>query len=154
MLLADGQGDVERTAQLVALAHPLKITFHRAFDVTADPYKALEEIVNLGIERILTSGQEKSALEGTPLLSKLIGEVADRIIIMPGGGITERNINRIVQETGAREIHVSGRKKLPSLMVYRNERVSMGGDLRLPEYELSVVDADKITGFRQAISLA
>jgi copper homeostasis protein len=150
ILLPNGHVDIQRTAELVELAHPLSITFHRAFDMVVDPIQALEELVDLKIDRILTSGQERTVLEGSELLAKLIKLAGNRIIIMPGGGVTERNIQRIVRETGAQEIHVSGRKKMAGQMTYRNERVFMGGELRLPEYDLSVVDADKITRFQKS----
>jgi copper homeostasis protein len=151
ILKPDGQVDMERTNALLAAARPLSVTFHRAFDMTPDPFKALEQLLDLGVDRVLTSGQERTALEGSELLYQLGQKTRDKIIIMPGGGITERNIARLHRETGAKEFHLSARKKIPGPMQYRNERVSMGGELRLPEYELSLADADQITSIFTAL---
>lgn len=144
MLQQDGSVDKKRTKELVELAKPMSITFHRAFDMTPDPFLAMEEIIELGIHRILTSGQERTAFEGADLIAQLVEKAAQRIIILPGGGITERNLRKIVANTGVRECHTSGRKSIASTMTYQKSHVFMGGELRLPEYSLSVVDAEKI----------
>lgn len=144
MLHQDGSVDKKRTKELVELAKPMNITFHRAFDMTPDPFLAMEEIIDLGINRILTSGQERTAFEGAELLAQLVEKSAQRIIILPGGGITERNLRKIVTKTGVTECHTSGRKSITSTMTYQKSHVFMGGELRLPEYGLSVVDAEKI----------
>ena len=96
LLTAAGEVDAARTRELVALARPLSVTFHRAFDVTPDPFRALETLIELGVDRVLTSGQEPNVLEGLPLIVELMQRAGDRIVIMPGGGITERNVERIV----------------------------------------------------------
>ncbi|KAI8806590.1 copper homeostasis protein CutC, partial [Cladochytrium replicatum] len=99
LLRPDGTIDVERTTELVRLANPMNVTFHRAFDVSSDPFKALEDITSIGgIERILTSGQEESVLEGLPLIKDLIRRAGNRIVILPGGGISPRNVERIVSK--------------------------------------------------------
>ena len=146
LLKPDGQIDTARTAALIAAARPMSITFHRAFDMTPDPIAALEKLITLGIDRLLTSGQERTALEGSELINQLVHKAQGKIIIMPGGGITERNIARLRRETGASEFHMSARKKMTGPMDFRNERVSMGGELRLPEYERSLADANRISG--------
>lgn len=97
-----------------------------------DAYKALEEIIHLKIERILTSGQESSCLEGLEMLTELVKRASSRIIILPGGGITEKNVKKIISTCGAKEFHVSGRSQQESSMQYRNGRVFMGGVLRSP----------------------
>jgi len=109
ILTEEGDIDVKRTSELVALARPLFVTFHRAFDMTRDPNKSLHELIGLGIERVLTSGQERSVVEGIDLISDLVDKAGSKIIIMPGGGVTNRNIKKIVEKTGVKEIHVSGR---------------------------------------------
>ena len=152
ILNADGTIDTERTAILITAARPMSVTFHRAFDMVPEPFIALQELINLGIDRLLTSGQEKSVLEGSELIAQLVQQAAGKIVIMPGGGITERNIARISRETGAPEFHLSARKKQPSKMQHRNERVSMGGELRLPEYELAIADVGKITSALNAVN--
>jgi copper homeostasis protein len=102
--------DIERMKELIAASHPLPFTFHRAFDLTTDPYRALEELIELKADRILTSGQKSNAYEGRELISKLIQRAGDRIVIMPGAGINPDNALSIC-ETGAKEIHLSGKRK-------------------------------------------
>lgn len=145
MLKPDGSIDLERVAELIRLARPMQITFHRAFDVAKAPLHSLNQLIYLGVDRLLTSGQEKSALEGSELIHKLISTAQNKIIVMPGGGITERNIQRIKRETGAKEFHLSARKSLESGMHYRPGQVYMGGELRLPEYESYIADATRVS---------
>ena len=151
ILNQDGTVDVERTRTLVELARPLSVTFHRAFDVSRDPFEALEALVNLGIDRVLTTGQESSALEGLDLITDLVQTAADRIIIMPGGG-TERSVQKVVAQTGVKEFHLLGTVSVDSPMRHRNPRVFMGGELRPPEFTRVVTDANRIRAFRQAVS--
>lgn len=147
LLKRDGTIDVARTATLIELARPLTVTFHRAFDVCRDPFAALETLIDLGVDRILTSGQERTVLEGLDLITELVAQANDRIIIMPGGGIAERHVAKIVATSGAREIHVSGRSAVDSAMEYRNRHVFMGGELRLPEYTRMTTDEARIRAF-------
>lgn len=105
---------------------PVSLTFHRAFDVCRQPFHALEELVSLGFHRILTSGQASNAMDGIPLLKDLVGQAAGRIIIMPGCGVNVGNAARILDATGAQEIHASLRAVQPSAMRYRHAGVSMG----------------------------
>jgi copper homeostasis protein len=139
ILKPDGTIDAGRTAVLVEVARPLSVTFHRAFDVTRDPYAALETLIDLGIDRVLTTGQESSALEGLDLIADLVQRAGNRIIVMPGG-ITERTAARIVAGSGAKEFHFAALSSVVGRMAYRNPRVFMGGELRPPEYTLSVTD--------------
>ncbi len=151
LLNEDGSVDRERTGELVALAHPMRVTFHRAFDMTRDPFEALEDLVELGVDRILTSGQENSVLEGLDLITDLVQKAGDRIIVMPGAGVTERNIRKIVEHSGANEIHVYAPANVESRMTYRNARCFMGGELRPPEFTLTTIAADRIQAFRLAV---
>ncbi|XP_067938066.1 copper homeostasis protein cutC homolog isoform X2 [Watersipora subatra] len=148
LLKRDGTVDSDRCAELIALAKDrvssIKVTFHRAFDMTGDYEKALEDIVNLGCERILTSGLDSSALEGTLVIKKCIELANDRIIIMPGGGINERNIERILEQTAAKEFHCSARKNEDSLMECQNTHVCMGTSLCSQEYVTRVADEQKL----------
>lgn len=148
LLTADGEIDVVRTRTLTELARPMSVTFHRAFDVARSPLEALETLIDIGMDRILTSGQEESVSEGAELIAKLISQAGDRIIIMPGGGFSERNVARIVAQTGAKEIHVTGFAEVESGMRYRNPRVFMGGTLRPPEYQRAVISAAIIQSLR------
>ena len=143
LLHPDGTIDQERTARLIALARPLSVTFHRAFDMTTDPHQALADLMALGVERVLSSGQESTALAGVELLRTLIETAGDRLIVMPGGGISEENVATIVQRSGAREVHLSARGVVESAMRYRNERVNMGLP-ELPEYQRKTTDVDRV----------
>jgi copper homeostasis protein len=135
--LLDAEGAIEETraAALIAAARPLSVTFHRAFDVSRDPFASLDALIRLGVDRLLTSGQAPSVLEGAPLIRQLIAHAAGRIVIMPGGDITSRNASRIAAETGAEEFHFAAFAPQPSAMRWRNEAVFMGGALRPPEYD-------------------
>lgn len=107
LLHTDGTIDKKRTSQLVNYAYPLGITFHRAFDRTKDARQALEDVIETGCERILTSGQQLKASEGIPLIKELVEAADDRVIIMPGSGVNATNILEIAQLTGASEFHSS-----------------------------------------------
>lgn len=150
ILQADGTVDKKRTQELITLARPMTVTFHRAFDMTPDPLEALEDIIALQMDRILTSGQERTAFEGSDLIAQLVEQAGNRIIIMPGGGITDRNLRKIIDKTKVQECHTSGRTTFTSKMLYQKSHVSMGGELRLPEYALSIVDVDKIQTLLQS----
>ena len=144
VLDAEGNVDVAPTRALTERARPLSVTFHRAFDMTREPFEALETLVEIGIDRILTSGQEDSAVAGLELLRALVARAGDRITIMPAGNIHEKNIERIARETGAKELHVTGFVDVDSGMKFRNPRVYMGGVLRPPEYRRAVTDPEAI----------
>ncbi|MBL3656280.1 copper homeostasis protein CutC [Fulvivirga sediminis] len=148
LLTPQGDVDKQKTKELIDLARPLQVTFHRAFDMVADPFQALEDLIELGVDRILTSGLERTALEGADLLNELIEKAGDRIVILVGGGIRPYNLKKIVEKTGAKECHVSGRQPVESKMQFRNGRVSMGGALQQPEFSISVVDSNLIAALR------
>ena len=147
LLSPDGTVDRDLTAGLIAAARPLSVTFHRAFDMTVDPFDALETLVELGVDRVLTSGQEGSALEGLELLAELIERAGERIVVMPGCGITPRNLPRLLRATGAREVHVVGTEATESPMQFRNPRCFMGTSLHTPEYHRQVTTAERIRAF-------
>lgn len=144
ILNADGTVDVERNQILVDLCKPKPITFHRAFDVTNDGEKALEDIISIGFDRILTSGMASSALEGLPYLKQLVKKAGDRIIIMPGGGINEKNIERILEGCDAKEFHGSARSSIPSQMKYQSPGIPMGAPVYPPEYVFKTSNVNKI----------
>ena len=127
ILKKDGSVDIERTKLLVKEAWPMEVTFHRAFDVCNDPFQALEDIIECGIERILTSGQEKTAFEGIALIKQLQEKANGRIIIMAGSGINKSNINDIIDKTAVTEIHLSAKAKVPTKMEYKQNKLSMSG---------------------------
>lgn len=151
ILSPDGTVDTGRTAELMALARPLTVTFHRAIDMTRDLGEALEDLIGLGVDRVLTSGGEATVLEGVDAIAALVRQAGDRIVVMPGGGIRERNVEKILALTGAREIHVSGSRSVESRMDHRNSRVPMGRDLRAPEFSHNQVDAGRVATYRRLI---
>ena len=110
---ADGNVDSARCRMLIDAAGKLGVTFHRAFDCTRDPAQALEDIVALGCERVLTSGQRASAAEGAPLIRQLVQQARGRIGVMAGAGINAGNIAALAAATGAREFHASAKRLLP-----------------------------------------
>ena len=120
LLNADGTIDKKRTKELVDLAHPLPLTFHRAFDRVKNAEEALEILIEIGCKRILTSGLHPNVDKGLQNLKELIIQANNRIIIMPGSGVRAGNITQILAETGAKEIHSSARKLIPSKMNYHN----------------------------------
>ena len=121
ILNSDGSVDKDRCRQLVALAYPMGVTFHRAFDRVANTSQALEDIIEIGCERILTSGLQPTALEGAETIAALIKQAAERIIIMPGSGVRSENIIELVKKTAAVEFHTSARMNIDSKMEYKNE---------------------------------
>lgn len=119
LLNSDGSIDTKRTKELVELAgSSMQISFHRAFDRCLDPLNALEDIIQTGCKRILTSGQVPQVADAIPLLQKLVEKADDRIIIMPGSGVRSNNIKEIIQSTGVKEIHSSARLLVESKMNY------------------------------------
>lgn len=143
-LTKEGDIDVPLMRKLIEHAKPLSITCHRAFDVCRDPYVALEQLIELGCDRILTSGQQSDAIKGIPLIAELVRRAAGRIIIMPGCGVRENNIARLERETGAKEFHTSARSVVYSKMEYRNENVPMGSSAVSSEFETVETDRKKV----------
>ena len=137
LLLADGSIDRKRTAQLAALAYPMEITFHRAFDRCKEPLQALEDIIDCGCNRILTSGQLPNAFDGRKLIRQLIEQADNRIIIMPGSGVRSNNLKALQEYTGTSEFHSSARKIISTGMLYVQD--SMNESL-----ENISVDSDEI----------
>lgn len=128
VLQADGQVDVVRTKALVEFAKPMRVTFHRAFDLTPDPVKALKAVIETGAERILTSGQKPSAPEGLSLLEKLAKEAGDRIEIMAGGGVNHTNAVQLAA-TGVHALHLTAKAFRPGRQKYFPADISMAGEI-------------------------
>ena len=151
ILKPDGTIDKERMSVLSELARPLGVTCHRAFDMTRDPFEALEDLLSIGIDRILTSGQSDSALQGAPLIKKLIQQAGGRITIMPGHGIKEHNFKEVIRATGANEFHLYLPKQVSTYMTFIRNDVKMGKP-DLSEYEVTVVDREKVRIAREVIT--
>ena len=128
LLHPDGTVDRERTAALVEIARPMSTTFHKAFDMTRDPREALETLIGLGVDRVLTSGGSRSAWEGRDRIADLVRLAGDRIVIMAGGGISAENVRRLIAATGVREVHVGSHAATTyeSRMTFRNPEVKIG----------------------------
>lgn len=144
-LTAEGDVDITLMKQLMEVAQGMSVTFHRAFDVCRNSQKALEDIINLGCDRILTSGQMPTAEQGIPLLKELQQQAAGRITLLAGCGVSENNIAHIARETGIHEFHFSARENIKSGMVYHNKAVSMGGTVQIDEYTRSVTTVERVT---------
>ena len=149
----DGNVDLEHTRELVELAHPLSVTFHRAFDMSSDLQTALDSVCQTGADRILTSGGEQTCLEGIDAIAKLVKAADGRISIMAGGGIGHRDALNIVERTGVREIHVGLSSAVASPMLYRNPRVSISRASGR-EYERVQVLEEDVRTLHRAVSLS
>ena len=149
-LTAEGNVDVPAMKKLMNAVGDMSVTFHRAFDMCRNPKEALEQIIELGCHRILTSGLEANAPAGIPMLKELIEQADGRIIIMPGCGVNPSNILQIAEETGAYEFHFSGRSQHESGMIYRNPKVSMGGTVQIDEYKKDVTNVETV---KEAVSI-
>jgi len=124
LLNADGTVDKERTSMLVDLAYPMGVTFHRAFDRVRDAFEALDILIDIGCERVLTSGLMPNVTGGKQLLKQLVGAADERIIIMPGSGVRHNMIAELAQFTGAVEFHTSARTTVATGMQYINEQMN------------------------------
>lgn len=150
-LTAEGEIDTALTGELIAAAGNMSITFHRAFDMCRNPQEALEQLIGLGCHRILTSGAQRTAEKGISVLRSLVRQAGNRTVIMPGCGISSRNIKEIALGTGASEFHFSANRTVNSHMAYRNPAVSMGSDETTGEYELTATDTEKINSIRHIL---
>lgn len=147
LLNMDGSIDIARTAELVEMAYPLGVTFHRAFDRCRDPFEALEQLIEIGCERILTSGQKPSVVDGVALVAELNKKADGRIIIMPGSGVRKENIKMLAERTGCIEFHSSLRGKIKSPMQF----VHPGFAGSEESYTNNAIDAEEVRNLRIAL---
>ena len=145
ILTPEGDVDVKRSKEIIELARPLAVTFHRAFDMTRDPYKSLEELIKLGVDRVLTSGQEATVPEGADLLEELVQIAGDRIIVMPGCGITERNFPKLRDKIKAKEYHIYLPYETTSKMKFHPGHIYMGGLLRQSEFTITHTSSSRVS---------
>ncbi|QRI65450.1 copper homeostasis protein CutC [Shinella sp. PSBB067] len=143
-LTPDGRIDQERTRALVEAARPMSVTCHRAFDMTADAGEALEALVRCGVDRVLTSGQRDTAVEGIAILKSAVEQAAGRIVIMGCGVLDAENIREVRDAAGLAEMHFAALRTVQSGMVFRNPHVGMGGTEKDREYELTLTDGDAV----------
>jgi copper homeostasis protein len=148
LLNADGTIDLKRTAALVTTAYPLGVTFHRAFDRCANPFEALEQLIEIGCERILTSGQVPSAPDGVELIAELNRLAGHRITIMPGSGVRKDNIKMLAEKTGCTEFHSSLRGKEKSKMGFIHPAFEGSAE----SYTNNAIDAEEVRQLRNALS--
>lgn len=146
LLNKDGSVDKERSKQLVDLAYPMGVTFHRAFDRTRNPFEALEEVIETGCARILTSGLAPNCVDGSPLIAELVKRADGRISLMPGSGLRSSNAIKVARATGANEFHTSASVFAGSGMDYVAER--MDEDLKTV-----IVDGDEVKKIIQLLKL-
>ena len=143
-LTPDGRIDEVRTTALVEAARPMSVTCHRAFDMTADFAEALEALVRCGVDRVLTSGQRDTALEGLDILKRSQELAAGRIVIMGCGALDADNIRTVRDGAGLDDLHFAALRTIPSGMAFRNPHVGMGGTEKDREYELTITDMDAV----------
>ena len=148
VLTQNGKIDLPRTRALVALAKPLKVTFHRAFDMTPDPLEALEMVIETGAHAILTSGHRQTAVEGVETIAQLVAAAAGRIKIMAGAGITAQNALQIAA-TGVDTLHLTGKTARASQMQFRQPNIQMATAAPASEYEVMFSDAAKIAAIQR-----
>ena len=153
ILNTDGNIDKERMRQLVELSHPLKVTCHRAFDMTRDFGEALEDLVEIGVDRVLTSGGKKSAVDAMPTLKQLVQQSHGRISVMACGELSIANVKAVISYTNVREVHAGLGTAVTSAMKFRNQKIAMG-TLAESEYQHMVVTESSVRELRAAVDSA
>jgi copper homeostasis protein len=148
LLNADGSIDIKRTAKLVEAVYPLGVTFHRAFDRCRDPFEAMEQLIGIGCERILTSGQQPAAPDGVDLIVELNKKADERIIIMPGSGVRKENIKMLAEKTGCVEFHSSLRGKTTSKMDFVHPAFAGSAE----SYSNNFIDPAEVKSLRENLS--
>ena len=153
VLTADGQVDVEATRELVDLARPMEVTFHRAIDMTRDMEKSLEDVIATGAHRVLTSGGEQTALLGSKRIRAAVCTARGRIALMAGGGVRAENVQELALSTGAVEFHTALRSALPTPVRYLAQQVHLG-DPGVDDYARNGVTVADVRAMREAMDLA
>ena len=152
ILTPDGSVDVERCRRIMELTQGRQTVFHRAFDVTPDPLKALDQLVDLGFIRVLTSGQERTAPEGIELISKLIVHAGNRIEILPGSGLRPHNIRAFVEQTKVKQVHLAAFGQKTDSSVQHRPHITFGGALQPPEDRYDLIDRNIIHSVSKLLS--
>jgi len=150
-LQSDGQVDIDRVRALVQLAGRRETIFHRAFDVTPDPYAALDALIQLGVTRVLSSGQKTSALEGAANLAAYHSHVSGRLQVLPGGGITVENVRELVRLTGANQVHASLSGSRRDLSTAANPALHFGALTMPPEEHVRITDEAQVAAMHTVL---
>jgi copper homeostasis protein len=146
----DGEMDKPRMQQLIETARPLRVTCHRAFDMAADFERALDDLIELGVQRVLTSGGHKSAIDAMPTLKQIAQHARGRISVMACGELSTTNVKAVVNYTGVTEVHAGLGEPVASTMRFRNPRIAMGS-IGGAEYQRSVVSEHSVRELRAAL---
>ncbi len=152
ILKEDGTIDRDRCGQIIELTGEQEAVFHRAFDVTSDPLEALDQLVEMGFTRILTSGQQRTVPEGAELIRKMIDYAGERIEILPGAGIRPHNVREIVKQTGAKQVHLSAFEQRIDSSAHHRPHITFGGALRPPEDRYDIVNHNVIRSISDLLS--
>ncbi|MBW7990320.1 MAG: copper homeostasis protein CutC [Planctomycetes bacterium] len=152
ILTEDGSIDMERCSQIIELASGREVVFHRAFDVTPDPFKALDQLIELGFTRILTSGQQRSVPEGAELIKQLIIRAADKIEILPGGGIRPHNVRTVIEQTGTNQVHLSAFGQKLDKSTHNRPQITFGAALHPPEDRYDLIDSTTIQSISDVLN--
>lgn len=147
-----GRVDTARTEELMVCAGPMQVTFHRAFDLCADPLQGLHDLLQLKVHRLLTSGQQATALQGASLIRELHERAAGKLIVMPGGGVNAANVEELIAKTGVAEVHASVRKPVQSNMLVQNDYPPMSGKQPLSEYEQLIADVEQVRAMQKVMT--
>ena len=148
LLDADGTINLKRTAKLISIAYPMEVTFHRAFDRCKNPFEAMEQLIEIGCQRILTSGQQPMAPQGVDLIAALVKSADERIVIMPGSGVRKENIKDLAQKTGAVEFHSSLRDTQKGSMQFIHPAFAGSNE----SYSNPFIDPQEVTALRNALN--
>lgn len=140
----NGLVDMDRMEKLIEIARPMQVVFHRAFDMVVDPMVAFNQLLELGIDRLLTSGQRNLAIDGVPLIKELVDLSDGRIDIMPGSGINTKNFVELVKSTGAKDFHLTGRSVVHSNMNYYSDKVVLNSFSHKDDFERLETDSNII----------
>jgi copper homeostasis protein len=151
ILTADGRVDIERCRNLMRQAGDQEAVFHRAFDVTPDPFESLEQLIELGFRRVMTSGQEENAYNGAILIAELVRRAAGRIEVLPAGGINGFTAADVIARTACDQVHASLRMKREDRSVVARPQVSFSSALKLPEHHHDVTSADAVAQLRKLL---
>ncbi len=144
LLESNGAVDAERTRELVQLARPMQVTFHRAFDLSQDLFESIETLAQIGVDRVLTSGGAPTAAEGATTIAELVRRARGRLAILAGGGVRPENAVDLVERAGVRELHFSARRPGASPMRFRRESIRMGAEKVPGEYERYEPDVERV----------